>query len=157
MINRYWGQERVYHHTAPINALYGLHEALRLVQIEGLQVRQARHQQNALALWAGLEALGLALPVAPNERLPPLTLVSVPDGIDEARVRKYLLDHFSLEIGGGLGKFKGNAWRIGLMGASSTRQNVYLCLAALRDALGAQGLRPDADPLAAASAVYQRI
>lgn len=156
LINRYWGQERVYHHTAPINALYGLHEALRLVQLEGLQVRQARHQQNALALWAGLDALGLELPVAPTERLPPLTLVSVPAGIDEARVRKYLLDCYSLEIGGGLGKFKGNAWRIGLMGASSTRQNVYLCLAALRDALGAQGMRLDADPLAAASAVYQR-
>lgn len=155
MINRYWGQERAYHHTAPINALYGLHEALRLVQLEGLQVRQARHQHNALALAAGLESLGLELPVAPTERLPPLTLVSVPAGIDEARVRKYLLDGFSLEIGGGLGKFKGNAWRIGLMGASSTRQNVYLCLAALRDALGAQGMQFDADPIAAASAVYQ--
>lgn len=156
LINRYWGQERVYHHTAPINALYGLHEALRLVQLEGLQVRQARHRQNAMALAAGLEALGLELPVPAAERLPPLTLVSVPAGIDEARVRQHLLDRFSLEIGGGLGKFKGNAWRIGLMGASSTRQNVGLCLTALRDALAAQGMQLDTDPLLAAAAVYDR-
>ena len=154
MITRYWGQERVYHHTAPINALYGLHEALRLVLGEGLPARQARHRLHARALAAGLEALGLQLPVPAAERLPPLTLVSVPDGIDEARVRKYLLDQYSLEIGGGLGKFKGNAWRIGLMGSSSSRQNVSLCLIALGQALRAQGFKPGGDALAASASVY---
>ncbi len=154
MITRYWGQERVYHHTAPINALYGLHEALRLVLLEGLPARQARHAKNALALAAGLEALRLRLPVAAAERLPPLTLVSVPDGIDEASVRKELLDQYSLEIGGGLGKFKGNAWRIGLMGQSSSRRNVTLCLTALGQALRARGHRPKGDALAAAAAIY---
>jgi alanine-glyoxylate transaminase/serine-glyoxylate transaminase/serine-pyruvate transaminase len=154
MITRYWGQERVYHHTAPINALYGLHEALRLVLTEGLPARQARHRRHSLALAAGLEALGLRLPVAPAERLPPLTLVSVPEGVDEARVRKFLLDQYSLEIGGGLGKFKGNAWRIGLMGYSSTRQNVSLCLTALSQALRAQGFTPKGDGLAASASVY---
>ena len=154
MITRYWGQERVYHHTAPINALYGLHEALRLVLAEGLAVRQARHRRNSLALAAGLEALGLVLPVAKEERLPPLTLVGVPDGIDEARVRHFLLAHYSLEIGGGLGKFKGKAWRIGLMGHGSTRQNVSLCLTALGQALAAQGYTPRGDALAASAAVF---
>jgi alanine-glyoxylate transaminase/serine-glyoxylate transaminase/serine-pyruvate transaminase len=154
MITRYWGQERVYHHTAPINALYGLHEALRLVLAEGLPARQARHRLHSRALGAGLEALGLRLPVAAAERLPPLTLVSVPDGIDEAKVRKQLLDQFSLEIGGGLGKFKGNAWRIGVMGHGATRQNVSLCLTAIAEGLRTQGYKSPGDPLAAAAAVY---
>jgi alanine-glyoxylate transaminase / serine-glyoxylate transaminase / serine-pyruvate transaminase len=154
MITRYWGQERVYHHTAPINALYGLHEALRLVLTEGLEARQARHQKHARALAAGLEALGLRLPVPSAERLPPLTLVSVPDGIDEAAVRQELLEQYSLEIGGGLGKFKGNAWRIGLMGQSSSRHNVSLCLTALGGALAARGFKARGDALAAAAASY---
>jgi len=154
LLLKYWGQERVYHHTAPINALYGLHEALRLALVEGLPARYERHRKNAAALAAGLTALGLELPVPSAERLPPLTLVGVPSGIDEARVRKYLLDEFSLEIGGGLGKFKGNAWRIGLMGASSSRRNVSLCLTAISAALAAQGHRPSGDALAAAAALY---
>jgi len=156
LITQYWGQERVYHHTAPINALYGLHEALRLVLGEGLPARHARHRRNSAALAAGLTALGLDLPVPESERLPPLTLVSVPQGIDEARVRKFLLDEFSLEIGGGLGKFKGNAWRIGLMGASSTRRNVCTCLTALEQALSAQGFRAKGDALAAVAEVFAR-
>jgi alanine-glyoxylate transaminase/serine-glyoxylate transaminase/serine-pyruvate transaminase len=126
----------------------------RLTLEEGLQARYRRHAQHSAALAAGLEALGLSLPVPAVERLPPLTLVSVPRGIDEARVRKYLLDHFSLEIGGGLGKFKGNAWRIGVMGGSATRQHVCLCLSALSQALADQGHLSSADPLAAAAAVY---
>lgn len=156
LITRYWGagQERVYHHTAPINALYGLHEALRLVLEEGLAARQARHSLHARALAAGLEALGLRLPVPAGERLPPLTLVSVPDGVDEARVRRWLLEQYQLEIGGGLGKFKGNAWRIGLMGASATREHVSLCLTALGQALRAQGFTPPGDALAASAGVY---
>lgn len=156
LITRYWGQERVYHHTAPINALYGLHEALRLVLEEGLAPRYARHARHAAALAAGLNALGLSLPVPERERLPPLTLVSVPEGVDEARARAYLLEEFGLEIGGGLGKFNGNAWRIGLMGASATRRNVSVCLAALSRALEAQGHRPRGDALLAAAAVYER-
>ena len=154
MITRYWGQERVYHHTAPINALYGLHEALRLALTEGLEARQARHRLHSRALGAGLEALGLRLPVAAAERLPPLTLVSVPDGIDEAKVRKQILEQFSLEIGGGLGKFKGNAWRIGVMGHGATRPNVSLCLTAIAEGLRTQGYKAPGDPLAAAAAVY---
>lgn len=154
LILKYWGQERVYHHTAPINALYGLHESLRQVLAEGLEARFERHRKHAAALAAGLSALGLELPVPVAERLPPLTLVSVPRGIDEARVRKYLLDEFSLEIGGGLGKFKGNAWRIGLMGATSTRRNIALCLTALAQALAAQGHRVNVgEALSAAAAV----
>jgi len=155
LLMKYWGQERVYHHTAPINALYGLHEALRLALVEGLPARYERHRKNAAALAAGLTALGLELPVPSEERLPPLTLVGVPKGIDEARVRKYLLEEFSLEIGSGLGKFKGNAWRVGLMGASSSRRNVSLCLTGLAAALAAQGHRPSGDALGAAAAVYE--
>lgn len=154
LVTRYWGQERVYHHTAPINALYGLHEALRLVLEEGLAARYERHRLHAAALAAGLGALGLVLPVPEPERLPPLSLVLVPDGVDEARVRKHLLDEFSLEIGAGLGKFKGNAWRIGLMGFGATRRNVSLCLAALASALARSGFQPRGDALLAAAAVY---
>ncbi len=154
LLLKYWGQERVYHHTAPINSLYGLHESLRLALAEGLEARFERHRKHAAALAAGLSALGLELLVPAAERLPPLTLVSVPRGIDEAKVRKYLLEEFSLEIGGGLGKFKGNAWRIGLMGASSTRRNVSLCLTALGQALAAQGHQASvSEALAAAAAV----
>jgi alanine-glyoxylate transaminase/serine-glyoxylate transaminase/serine-pyruvate transaminase len=154
LLLKYWGQERVYHHTAPINALYGLHEGLRLALEEGLPARYRRHARHAEALGAGLEALGLSLIVPAAERLAPLTLVSVPRGIEEARVRKYLLEEFSLEIGGGLGKFKGNAWRIGVMGGSATRRHVSLCLSALSQALAEQGFRPASDPLVAAAAVY---
>jgi alanine-glyoxylate transaminase/serine-glyoxylate transaminase/serine-pyruvate transaminase len=154
MIAKYWGGERLYHHTAPINMLYALHEALRLTLEEGLPARYARHALNARALWAGLEALGLTLPVPLPERLPQLTLIQVPEGIDELRARKALLEQYGLEIGGGLGAFKGKAWRIGLMGAGSTRKNVMLCLSALRDVLSQQGHRSERDPTLAAAAVY---
>jgi len=154
MIASYWGSERVYHHTAPINMLYGLHEALRLVLEEGLEARWQRHRRNARALWAGLEALGLELLVPEPERLAPLTAVRVPEGVDELAVRRFLLANHSIEIGGGLGPLKGRVWPIGLMGAGSTRRNVELCLAALRAALRAQGQRPPADPLEATGEVY---
>ncbi|MFT3921963.1 MAG: alanine--glyoxylate aminotransferase family protein [Myxococcales bacterium] len=154
LIARYWGGERLYHHTAPINMLYGLHEALRLCLAEGLEARYARHALHSRALAAGLEALGLTLPVPAAERLPPLTLVSIPPSIDDARTRRQLLEQYGIEIGGGLGAFKGNAWRIGLMGASSTRRHVMLCLAALGDVLGQQGHRAPRDALAAAQASY---
>lgn len=152
LIARYWGGERLYHHTAPINMLYGLHEALRLVLAEGLTARYARHERLSHALWAGLEALGLTLTVPLAERLPPLTLVSVPDGVDDARLRRRLLEQHGIEIGGGLGALKGRALRIGLMGASCTERHVFACLAALGEALASEGFQPPGDARAAAQA-----
>ena len=154
LIAGYWGSERAYHHTAPINMTYALHEALRLVLEEGIPERVLRHQENGRALVAGLEAMGLEARVPAAERLPQLTAVSVPEGIDDARVRTHLLEHFDLEIGGGLGPMKGNTWRIGLMGHGSSQRNVLLCLAALASALVEQGHKPQADGLAAARSVY---
>ena len=138
LIASYWGSERAYHHTAPINMLYGIHEALRLALDEGLEEREARHRANSAELVAGLADLGLEPRVPEAERLPPLTAVSVPDGIDDARARGFLLREFGVEIGGGLGPMKGNTWRIGLMGTGSTRRNVALCLAGLRASLADQ-------------------
>ena len=155
LIEGYWGTQRAYHHTAPINQLYGLHEALRLVQAEGLSARHARHARNARALWAGLEALGLELPVAPAHRLPPLTPVRLPAGIEDAPLRRALLDRFDIEIGGGLGPWAGAAWRIGLMGAGSTQANVWRVLSALETLLDEAGHSALADPRAAANACLQ--
>lgn len=135
LIGQYFGGQRVYHHTAPVNMIFALHEALRLVLEEGLEARYARHREQASALRHGLESLGLVLPVEESIRLPPLTLVRIPEGVDDGTVRAKLLADHGLEIGGGLGDFKGNAWRIGLMGASATTQNVELCLAALQAAI----------------------
>jgi alanine-glyoxylate transaminase/serine-glyoxylate transaminase/serine-pyruvate transaminase len=135
LIGQYFGGDRVYHHTAPVNMIFALHRALELVLEEGLDARYVRHREQAQALYRGLDALGLELIVAPEDRLPPLTLVRIPEGVDDAKVRRELLERHSLEIGGGLGDFKGSAWRIGLMGASATPGHVELCLSALRDAL----------------------
>jgi alanine-glyoxylate transaminase/serine-glyoxylate transaminase/serine-pyruvate transaminase len=135
LIGQYFGGERVYHHTAPVNMIFGLHEALRLVLEEGLVRRYTRHREQAEALYRGLEALGLELPVEVSARLPPLTLVRLPQGVDDRTVRTSLLADHGLEIGGGLGEFKGKAWRIGLMGASATARHVELCLSALEEAL----------------------
>ena len=136
LIGRYFGGERVYHHTAPVNMIFALHEALRIVLEEGLEARYARHRAQAAALRDGLESLGLELPVDETVRLPPLTLVRIPEGIEDRAVRAKLLADRGLEIGGGLGDFKGKAWRIGLMGASARAGHVELCIGALRDALG---------------------
>ncbi len=154
LISNYWGSERAYHHTAPINMLYGLHEALRIALEEGTEAREVRHRLNASAFVAGIEALGLALRVPEPERLPPLTAIAVPDGVEDARARAFLLERFDLEIGGGLGPMKGNTWRVGLMGWGSSRENVELCLGALTAALLDQGYEPARDALAAAAAVY---
>lgn len=155
MVKDYWGSNRAYHHTAPINMNYALHEALRSVLAEGLEHRWARHKRNHLALRAGLEALGLNYAVAEQHRLPMLNAVLIPNGVDDAAVRKQLLNEFGIEIGGGLGPMKGKVWRIGLMGAACTESNVLLCLAALERCLGAQGCRtsPGAG-VAAAIAAY---
>jgi alanine-glyoxylate transaminase/serine-glyoxylate transaminase/serine-pyruvate transaminase len=139
MIERYWGPDRLYHHTAPISMNYAIYEALRIVAEEGLQARFKRHRANSAALQAGLQAMGLELAAQPGYRLPQLTVVQVPAGIDEARVRADLLQLFNLEIGAGLGIFKGKVWRIGLMGESARRENVMLVLNALEIALAAQG------------------
>jgi len=138
MVERYWGDDRTYHHTAPISMNYALREALRLIHEEGLEARWRRHELNHRALVAGVEAMGLSMAVAPDKRLWSLNAVSVPEGVDDARVRSRLLDE-NIEIGGGLGPLKGKIWRIGLMGSGSTRENVLLVLDALHRALNAEG------------------
>ncbi len=133
----YWGSgaQRTYHHTAPVNSLYALHEALRILQEEGLEASWARHELNHQALKAGLEAMGIGFVVKEGDRLPQLNAVTVPEGVDEAAVRKALLEGFNLEIGAGLGALAGRVWRIGLMGHASNRRNVLFCLAALETVL----------------------
>jgi len=139
MIGRYWGEERVYHHTAPINMIYALREALLIVREEGLEARFARHRLNSTALQAGLGAMGIGMLPAEGSRLATLNAALIPDGVDDAAVRRILLADYGIEIGGGLGDLKGKLWRIGLMGHSSRRKNVLLLLAALEDALGRVG------------------
>ena len=138
LVMGYWGgaTKRAYHHTAPINALYGLHEALVMLQEEGLENAWSRHARNHLGLRAGLEAMGLDLVVPEAERLPQLNAISIPEGVDEAAVRALLLNDHQLEIGAGLGAMAGKIWRIGLMGNASNPRNVRLCLNALDDVLG---------------------
>ena len=154
LLMSYWGGEggRTYHHTAPINALYGLHESLVALFEEGQQAVFVRHARMHEALVAGLEALGLEMLVALEHRLPQLNTVRIPEGVDEAAVRARMLERWDLEIGAGLGPLKGQVWRIGLMGASASPWHVRLCLTALADALSAQGREVDLDAaLAAAS------
>lgn len=139
LVEKYWGDDRTYHHTAPISMNYALREALRIICEEGLEIRWDRHQLNHRALVAGIEAMGLQMNVAPEHRLWSLNAVRVPDGVDDARVRGRLLDDYNIEIGGGLGPLKGKIWRIGLMGSGSTRENVMLVLEALHDALNKEG------------------
>jgi alanine-glyoxylate transaminase/serine-glyoxylate transaminase/serine-pyruvate transaminase len=140
-IDEYWGAERTYHHTAPISMNYALRESLRIIAEEGLEARWQRHALNARALWAGVEAMGLELFVPLEHRLPTLTTIKVPDGVSDARVRARLLDEFNIEIGGGLGPVKGKIWRVGLMGAGSTRNNVLLFLSALEHVLRSEGVK----------------
>ncbi len=135
LVEKYWGDERTYHHTAPISMLYALREGLRLVLEEGLEQRWARHRENARLLWQGLEDLGLRFLVPEDYRLPTLTTPLVPEGVDEVQVRRRLLEEFNIEIAGGFGPLKGKIWRIGLMGFSSRKENVYLLLTALRQVL----------------------
>lgn len=135
LLSSYWGQERVYHHTAPITMNYGLHEALRLVLQEGLQNRWQRHEQNHLALKKGLAEMGLAIVSQTEHQLWQLNAVGVPSGVDEAAVRKQLLGDYNIEIGSGLGPLKGKIWRVGLMGETSTKENVDVFLRALRTIL----------------------
>ncbi|MFP4053146.1 MAG: pyridoxal-phosphate-dependent aminotransferase family protein [Phycisphaerae bacterium] len=157
MVRNYWGSERLYHHTAPINMNYALHEALRIVLEEGLEPRWKRHACHHLALKAGLEALELQYLADPDHQLPMLNPVSAPPGVDEAAVRRQLLEEHGIEFGGGLGELKGKAWRIGLMGESATRRHVEMALQSLGDVL--HGMGCDADPAAgldAAKRAYER-
>ena len=135
MLRQYWGNERFYHHTAPINMLYGLHEALAIVLEEGLDKRFERHRAMHELLRSGLRELGIEYVSPEGHHLPMLNAVRIPDGADDATVRRRLLEEYGIEIGGGLGAFKGKAWRIGLMGHGASRRNVALLIAALRDIL----------------------
>jgi alanine-glyoxylate transaminase/serine-glyoxylate transaminase/serine-pyruvate transaminase len=141
-IMSYWGSnDRAYHHTAPITMVYALREGLRLVLEEGLEARWTRHQRNHIALKAGLEALGLKYTAHPSCQMPQLNAVRIPEGVDDAACRKRLLNEFGIEIGGGLGDFKGKAWRIGIMGQNSRPNCVFQVLAALEQILTSAGVK----------------
>lgn len=155
LLRNYWGNNRAYHHTAPINMNYALHQALRLVLAEGLEARYARHQLHHSALKAGLNAMGIQYSVAADVSLPMLNSVLIPDGVDDAAVRSQLLNEFGIEIGGGLGPMKGKTWRIGLMGEAAKKSNVLVFLAALEQCLNKQGVKPSPGAgVAAANGVY---
>lgn len=157
LVMGYWGSEakRSYHHTAPVNSLYALHESLVILQEEGLENAWARHALNHQAFVAGIESLGLSFVVAEEFRLPQLNAVQFPDSVDDASIRNLLLNDYDLEIGAGLGSLAGKVWRIGLMGFASNKKNVLFCLSALANSLNANGLRVDgATAIAAANAVY---
>jgi alanine-glyoxylate transaminase/serine-glyoxylate transaminase/serine-pyruvate transaminase len=157
MIEKYWSDERIYHHTAPITMNYALYEALRLIQEEGLELRWARHRRNHEALKAGLAAVGLPMAAQEGRQLWMLNSVRIPDGVDDTLVRSALLNEFNIEIGAGLGALKGKTWRIGLMGESSTTANVLLLLSALERVLPRCGHGVDAGAaVAAAERVYAK-
>ena len=143
LLEAYWNNQRVYHHTAPISMIYALHEALALVLDEGLEARWARHEKNGRALQAGLEAMGLVLHADAGYRLPVLTTVRIPEGVNDGEVRGALLKRQGIEVGGGLGDLRGKVWRVGLMGESSTSGNVLLFLSALGKILREQGVKTD--------------
>ena len=141
LLDNYWGGKRAYHHTAPITMVYALREGLRLVLEEGLEARFGRHQRHGQALGAGLEAMGLTLHVQEAYRLPLLTTVRIPEGVEDLKLRRALLYEHNIEIGGGLGPLAGKVWRIGLMGVGSSAENVLAVLQALEQELSAQGFR----------------
>ena len=138
-LEAYWNQTRAYHHTSPINMTYALREALRMMMEEGQENRINRHARVAAALRAGAEALGLSLLAEEGHRLNPLTTLSIPEGIEDAKVRRVLLNDYDIEIGGGLGEFAGKAWRVGLMGESARERNVFALLSALETILSKEG------------------
>jgi len=146
LVMGYWGEgaSRVYHHTAPINPLYGLHESLVILQEEGIEAAWARHAAMHRALRAGVEAMGLEFLVAEDARLPQLNTICVPKDVDEAAVRSFLLSRYDLEVGAGLGALAGKVWRVGLMGHSARAENVFLFLTAMEDALSRQGTKIEA-------------
>lgn len=153
LILGYWGEggKRAYHHTAPVNALYGLHESLVMLQEEGLENAWARHRRMHNALAVGLESLGMRFVVDADSRLPQLNSVYIPEGVDDGAVRQQLLADHNLEIGAGLGDFAGKVWRIGLMGYSARMENIELLLASLAEAMQGQGYDCDAEAALAAA------
>jgi alanine-glyoxylate transaminase/serine-glyoxylate transaminase/serine-pyruvate transaminase len=155
MVRAYWGTERLYHHTAPINMNYALHEALKIVLEEGLRPRWQRHALHHRALKAGLTAMGIKYLADPGHQLPMLNAVAAPDGVEEGEVRKRLLDEFDIEIGAGLGEFKGKAWRIGLMGESATERHVTGVLSSLNTVLAEKGMVERGVALPAAREAYE--
>ncbi|MFO8003890.1 pyridoxal-phosphate-dependent aminotransferase family protein [Thioalkalivibrio sp.] len=157
LVMGYWvgsDGKRAYHHTAPVNALYALHEALVILHEEGLEASWARHRRHHDALRAGIEAMGMSFLVDEAHRLPQLNAVMVPQGVDEVAVRKALLERYSLEIGAGLGPYAGRIWRIGLMGHAANERNVLLCLGGLETVLAEMGAVTPGEALPAARAVY---
>jgi len=158
MLASYWSSDRVYHHTAPINMSYALYEAVRIILEEGQQACFARHELNHRALKSGLSALGIDFTAQAGHQLPMLNAVRIPDGVDDSTIRGGLLNQFGIEIGGGLGDFKGKVWRIGLMGYGSRKANVLLFLAALEQLLAEQSYEFSAgSSIASANAVYQGV
>jgi len=155
LLRDYWGKERFYHHTAPINMVYALREALRLVLQEGLENCFARHKLHSKALVAGLEAMGLKMVVSADYRLPELNAVYIPKEINDLTVRRALLNEYGIEVGGGLGKFKGRVWRIGLMGYTSKKENVMLFLSALEEILTYLGYKIRERGIIAAADIYR--
>jgi alanine-glyoxylate transaminase/serine-glyoxylate transaminase/serine-pyruvate transaminase len=160
LVLEYWsapGGKRTYHHTAPVNSLFALHESLVMLRDEGLENAWARHRLHHQALKAGLDVLGLKFLVREDARLPQLNAVYIPAGIDEAAARKQLLERYSLEIGAGLGPLAGKVWRFGLMGHSARAENVQLCLGAVADVLAGMGYETDKDAaLAATQRIYSK-
>jgi alanine-glyoxylate transaminase / serine-glyoxylate transaminase / serine-pyruvate transaminase len=155
MLRNYWGANRAYHHTAPINMNYALHQALRLTLGEGLEARFDRHRLHHEALRDGLNAIGIRYSLASDVCLPMLNSVMIPDGVDDAALRSRLLNEFGIEIGGGLGPMKGRTWRIGLMGEAARKSNVLLLLSAIEQCLMSQGIKiPAGASIAAANSRY---
>ncbi len=155
MVKDYWGEKRKYHHTAPINMIYGFREALRIISEEGLENRFQRHLLNHRALVAGLERMGFSMFVPETERLPMLNAICIPDGMDDIKIRKTFLNDFGIEIGGGLGELAGKIWRVGLMGHTSRRKNVLLFLSALETILKAEKFKVQPGALDAATQIYE--
>jgi alanine-glyoxylate transaminase/serine-glyoxylate transaminase/serine-pyruvate transaminase len=135
LLSKYWGSDRVYHHTAPINLYYALREALRLLTQEGIENSWQRHQENVEYLWESLESIGLSLHVEREFRLPTLTTVRVPEGVDAKAFSRKLLDEYNIEIGNGLGELAGKVWRVGLMGYNSRKESVDKLVEAMREIL----------------------
>ncbi len=154
MVAEYWGGNRKYHHTAPINMVFALREAVRIIAEEGLEARHDRHLLNHRALVAGVETMGLEMVVDQRDRLPMLNTIKIPEGVNDAKVRGALLKDFGIEIGGGLGDFAGKAWRVGIMGHACRRKNVVLFLSAIQTILKAEGFAAEPDALEAAAAIY---
>jgi alanine-glyoxylate transaminase / serine-glyoxylate transaminase / serine-pyruvate transaminase len=135
LLGKYWGSERVYHHTAPINMYYALRESLRLIAEEGIENCWQRHQKNVEYLWENLEGLGLKMHVEREYRLPTLTTVCIPEGVDGKAIARRLLDEYNVEVGGGLGELAGKVWRVGLMGYNSRPDTVDSLVEVLRQVL----------------------